>query len=246
MSIKYHDNTIYPQYGEDHTLTNNWDPDKDYGNEYVKIYFRIDTKGYDYPDFSFTEEDRAAFNKDIIKVFSSLGWACEQPKISGACQTWHKGKSNLYLHPDNFSGEVLKNEVKTIAEALENNNSFKLRWVDLYGTVYDITDEEYETILSEKDEEIRKDALEYCKTKRTTNFYYLDNIVSNLSDKFKLNRIGIDDGKHYGIGQTGKHITNIIYQLIEEGYIISAKNHNGILVRTLNKTEQKQKKLFIA
>ena len=246
MSIKYHDNTIYPQYGEDHTLTNNWDPNKDYENEYVNVYFRIDTKGYDYPDFSFTEEDRAAFNKDITKVFSLLGWTYEKPEISGACQTWHKGKSNLYLHPQNFSGEVLKNEVKTIAEALGNNNSFKLRWVDLYGTVYDITDEEYEAVLSKKDEEIRNAALEQCRTKRKTQFYYLDGVVKNLSDKFRLNRIGIDDGKHYGIGQTGKHITNIMYQLIEEGYIISARNNNGMLVRTLNKTEQKQKKLFIA
>lgn len=246
MSIKYHDNTIYPQYGEDHALANNWNPDKDYGNEYVNVYFRMDTKGYDYPDFSFTEEDRAAFNQNIIKVFSSLGWTCEEPKISGACQTWHKGKSNLYLHPQNFSGEVLKNEVKTIAEALEDNNSFKLRWVDLYETFYDITDEEYETILSEKNAEIRKVVLEKCRTKRKTQFYYVVDIIRRIADKFRVPRIGIDDGKHCGIGQTGKHITNIIYQLIEEGYLISAQNNNGMLVRTLNKTEQKQKKLFIA
>ena len=243
--IKYHDNTVYPQYGEDHTLANNWNPDKDYENEYVKVYFRVDAKGYDYPDFSFTEEDRTAFNKDITKVFSSLGWTCKEPKTNGSCQTYYKGKSHLYLHPQNFSGEVLKNEVKTIAEALENNNSFKLRWVDLYETVY-ITDEEYETILSERDKEIRKAALKQCKTKRKTQFYYLNDIVDNLSDKFRLSRIGIDDGKHYGIGQTGKHITNILYELIGEGYIVSVQNRNGILIRTLNKTEQKQKKLFIA
>ena len=244
--IKYHDNAIYPQYGEDHTLANNWDSNKDYGNEYVNVYFRVDAKGYDYPDFSFTEEDRAAFNKDITRVFSSLGWTCKEPKTNGSCQTCYKGKSHLYLHPQNFSGEVLKNEVKTITEALENNNSFKLRYVDLYETVYDITDEEYEDILSAKDEEIRKAALEQCSTKRKTQFYYLNGVVRNLSNKFRLSRIGIDDGKNCGIGQTGKHITNIIYQLIAEGYIISVQNNNGVLIRALNKTEQKQKKLFIA
>ena len=98
----------------------------------------------------------------------------------------------------------------------------------------------------QQDKEIRKAALEQCRTKRKTQFYYLDGVVKNLSDKFRLNRIGIDDGKHYGIGQTGKHITNILYELIGEGYLISAQNNNGMLVRTLNKTEQKQKKLFIA
>ena len=120
------------------------------------------------------------------------------------------------------------------------------RWVDLYETVYGITDEEYEDILSAKDEEIRKAALEQCSTKRKTQFYYLDGVVRNLSNKFRLSRIGIDDGENCGIGQTGKHITNIIYKLIKEGYIISAQNNNSMLIRALNKMEQKQKKLFIA
>lgn len=244
--ITYHDNTVYLQYGEDRALLNNWNPDKDYGNEYVKVYFRMDTKGYDYSNFSFTAEDRAAFDEDIVRVFSILGWVYEKPKTNGGCQTCHKGKSHLYLHPQNFSGEVMKNEVKTIAEALKNNNSFKLRYVDLYETVYDITDEEYEDILSAKDEEIRKAALEQCSTKRKTQFYYLDSVVRNLSNKFRLSRIGIDDGENCGIGQTGKHITNIIYKLIKEGYIISAQNNNGMLIRALNKMEQKQRKLFIA
>ena len=43
MSIKYHDNMNGVQYGEDHMLTDNWNPNMDYGNEYVRVYFRIDT-----------------------------------------------------------------------------------------------------------------------------------------------------------------------------------------------------------
>lgn len=246
MSIKYHDNTVYPQYGEDHKLTNNWNPDCDYGNEYVSVYFRIDAKGYDYPAFSFTEEDRTAFNTELAKIFNSLGWECEEEAYSGSCATWRNGKSHLYLHPQNFSGEVLKKEVKTIAEALENNTTFKLRWVDLYETVYNITDEEYEEILSTKDEEIKKEVLEQCKTKRRTQFYYIDGVVRNLSNKFRLTRIGDNDGRNYGIGQTGKHIIKVIEALIEEGYIIVTQNNNGTLIRTINKTEQKQRKLFVA
>lgn len=40
-NIKYHQNGVGREYGADHTLTNNWNPDADYGNEYVSVYFRI-------------------------------------------------------------------------------------------------------------------------------------------------------------------------------------------------------------
>lgn len=40
MSIEYHQYGLGNEYGEDHMLTNNWNPDLDYGNEYVKSVFR--------------------------------------------------------------------------------------------------------------------------------------------------------------------------------------------------------------
>lgn len=43
MSIKYHQYGLGYEYGEDHALTNNWNPDEDYGNEYSNVYFNIDT-----------------------------------------------------------------------------------------------------------------------------------------------------------------------------------------------------------
>ena len=75
MAIKYHQNGIGNEYGTDHQLTNNWNPDKDYGNEYVNVYFRMETRGYEYPSFSFTEEDRKAFDSELEEVFASLGWS---------------------------------------------------------------------------------------------------------------------------------------------------------------------------
>lgn len=246
MSIKYHDNTVYPKYGEDHKLLNNWNPDKDYGNEYVRVYFRMETNGYDYPDFSFNDDDRAAFNNDVKTIFTNMGWSCEAQKISGASQTWTNGKSHLYTHPQDFSGEVLKNEVKMIAEALESGKSFKLRWVDLYDTVYDITDEEYEEILSTKDDEIKRIILELCKTNRRNQFYHLDGAVKRVSDKVRLFRIGIDDGQNFGNGQTADHVRRIVDCLADDGYVVIAENRDGKLIRTINKTEQRQRKLFIA
>ena len=196
MDIKYHQNGIENEYRVDHQLTNNWNPDKDYGNEYVNIYFRMETKGYKYPSFSFTEENRKAFDSEIAEVFTFLGWKCEKEVYSGSCSTWYKGKQHLYLHPQDFSGEVLKNEVKQIAEALKKRNTFYLRWVDLYETVYDMTDQEYEEILSQKDEDIKKSLLENSKTTRTNKYYYAFDVARSLANKFRLSRIGDNDGNY--------------------------------------------------
>lgn len=38
MNIKYHEYRKGNEYGVDHTLTNNWNPDLDHGDEYVKVY----------------------------------------------------------------------------------------------------------------------------------------------------------------------------------------------------------------
>lgn len=149
-NIKYHDNTTGVQYGEDHMLTNNWNPDLDYGNEYVSVYFRVETKGYGYPDFCFSDADRKAFDKDIESVFGNLGWSCKEKAYRGTCATYDNGASHLYLHPQNFSGVILKNDVKKVAEALSSATAFSLRWVDLYETVYDMDDDTYYAILNEQ------------------------------------------------------------------------------------------------
>lgn len=240
MDIKYHQNGIGNEYGEDHQLTNNWNPDLDYGNEYVKVYFRMETKGYTYPSFSFTEEDRKAFDVDLLEVFTSLGWKCKKEAYSGSCSTWIKEKQHLYLHPQNFSGEVLKNEVKKIAEAIEKRNTFYLRWVDLYETVYDMTDQEYEDALSLKDEKIRNTILEKCKTTRTSKFYYIADVTRCFSDRFGIKQIGKEKCSGIVMG----HIEKIIETMIKEGYLVSARD--GKMIRTINKTEQKQRKLFVA
>lgn len=246
MSIKYHQNGIGNEYGADHQLTNNWNPDIDYENEYVNICFRMETKGYNYPSFRFTEEDRKAFDSELAEVFTSLGWKCEEEAYSGSCATWYKGKQHLYLHPQDFSGEVLKNEVKQIAEALEKRNSFYLRWVDLYETVYDMTDQEYEKFLFQKDEDIKKSVLESSKTTRRSKYFYAFDIARGLANKFRLSRIGDNDGRNYGTGQTINHILEVIQTLIKEGYLVSAVKNDTLLIRTINKTEQKQRKLFVA
>lgn len=236
--IKYHDNTIEPQYGSDHKLLDNWDADKKYPeNEYIQVYFRIETLSYDtgkYVGFSSAEE-RKAFYNESMKIFENMGWIEDGSYI-------RKGKQELYIHPQNISGKVLKNEVKKIAEALEKNNTFYLRWVDVYETIYDIPDEKYNEYLETKTDEVRKTLLSICKTNRRNQYRYSYEVIDHIGKRIMLHRI--DDKDYYMVsGQTKQFISNVIDKLITEWYIVAAQEKE--LIRTINKTEQKKLKLFV-
>lgn len=245
MSIKYHDNINGIQYGADHKLTNNWNPDCEYkDNEYCEVYFRIECPAYvqgEYPCNFDDDKDRILFRKEVREILEDLGWyflndySCEPTK----------GKSHLYIHPQNISGEILKKEVKQLAEVFENNQTFTLRWVDIYDTVFDITDEEYNTYLKTKNEEIKSLVLKNSVTTRTNKYFYISNIANSVANKIRLVRIGDNDGRNYGVGYTARYIIEVIDELIKEGYLIKAIQNGNVYVRTINKTEQKKLKLYI-
>lgn len=175
------------------------------------------------------------FTDDINRIFSSIGWKCEEPerKLSGVCATWRKGKSHLYMHPQQFSGEVLKNDIKEVAEALQSGTVFSLRWVDIRETVYDITDTEYREYLRSKEENIRADLYSNFGTTRRNKFYYTYEVVQHLLKKYGLKRIAIDNDK---VGN--EFIMNIISSMSKNELIATERNFE--FVRSLNKTEKKQ------
>ena len=141
MSIKYHQNGIGNEYGADGKLTDNWNPSADYGNEYVKVYIRINVSSYDCAaGFFNSETDRENFYTEASKLIKSFGiledcgYSVEHSK---------EKQAYLYVHPQNISGVIRKNDVKKVAEAFDNMENVSVRWVDLYATVYVMTDAEY-------------------------------------------------------------------------------------------------------
>lgn len=243
MGIKYHDNMNGVQYGEDHMLTNNWNPDLDYGNEYVSVYFRIDTPSYHYERGFDTTEDEVKWDIEIsnlIKSFGILedsGWKVEHSKEKCAY---------LYAHPQNISGVILKNDVKKVAEAISNMELSSIRWVDLYETVYAISDSEYEEYLNGKRKEILKALFENAITTRTTKYYSAFDVARSIAGMVGLNRLGLNDGKNCTGGQTIDYILKVSDEMIEEGYLKSFIKDECKYIRSLNKTEQKKLKLSIA
>lgn len=213
---------------------------------YVNAHFRIRTPSYD-PYRLWKDEDIDAFDAECNALFDRLGWTMTEPRRSGSCATVRKDKSNLYLHPQDFSGEVLKSEVVAVAEALSNAETFSLITVDLYETVYDMTDEAYFAYLDSQEERIRAEILKAAVTTRRTKFHRDYDVACHVAGIVRLRRIGEDDGRYGGAGKTANHILGIIDKLIGEGYLAAARSRSGSrLIRTINKTEQKKKKLYAA
>ena len=243
MSIKYHQYGIGNEYGEDHTLTNNWNPDMDYGNEYVKVYFNIDTPTYDYKNGWKTTEEKERWEKEATNLIAFLGiledcgYEVENRKEKCAY---------LYAHPHQISGVILKNDVKKVAEAIGNMELSSILWVDLRETVYAISDSEYQEYLNGRKDEIRKALFENSATTRTSKYYVAFDIARYIAGMIRLYRLGLNDGKNYGSGQTIEYILSVADEMIAEGYLKCFEDNGIKYIRSLNKTEQKQSKLKIS
>ena len=243
MSILYHDNMNGVQYGEDHMLTDNWNPDMDYGNEYVRVYFRIDTPSYHYERGFSSTEDRDSWDTEASNLISSFGIM----EDSGYKVDNGKEKcAYLYAHPQNISGVILKNDVQKIAEAISNMKLSSIRWVDLYETVYVISDNEYNEYLDGRKDEIRKALFEKSATTRANKYCAAFDVARNIAGMVRLNRLGLNDGKNYGSGQTIEYILSVADEMIAEGYLKYFEQNGQKYIRSLNKTEQKKSKLKIA
>ena len=238
-NIKYHQHGIGNEYDEDHSLTNNWDPNRDYGKEYVRVYFHIHTDRFNYRNGYFENtQDRDEWNEEASNLIKSLGiledcgFRVEQMKEKCAY---------LYAHPSNFSGVVLKNDVKRIAQAISQMKLSDIRWVALHETVYVLTDDEYAYYLDTKLDAIRKDSLEGAVTTRTTKYCSAFDVARNVASHVRLPRLGLSDGRNGGTGQTVEYVLTTINRMIEEGSLKEFVQNGTQYIRSLNKTELRLK-----
>lgn len=118
MGIKYHQYGCGNDYGDDHYLTDNWNPDYDYGSQYVEVYFNINTPSYmhdkDPSAFGFASDEArdewyAAASKVIASfdILEDSGYNVENSA---------EKRAYLYPHPQQISGVILKNDVRKVAE----------------------------------------------------------------------------------------------------------------------------------
>lgn len=242
--IKYHewrkdpDEYVYNPDTGLRELTDNWNPDTDYGNEYVNVYFDINTNGFNCMNGSFeNKQDREQWRAEANKIIAEFGY------INGIEYDTQQSenKAHLYPHPQQISGIIPKNDVKKVAERIAQSEIITIRWVDLHETVYIISDDEYEEYLNSKNEQMQEDLFKKCGTTRKNLFYNPYDVARSLSEKFRLWRLGIEDGRHGGMGRTANHILKVIDKMVEDGLLVSMEKDGKKYIRSLNKTEQRKK-----
>lgn len=237
MAIKYHDNTApgYP-YGPDGCLLDNWDAEKEYGDEYCAVHFRVESKYYDsmhqcWKDNPTWHEDSPARNRFDKQAKEVL----ERFEIQEGTGVKWEGfpMEHLYIHPQDVSGTVAKNKVRKIAEALDAMDDVSICWVDVYEDISPMSEEAYLAHLESKRNEIVEKLLETYKTKRR-NLYIVPNtldlpehrVIAQYHIPRRCARRSKDD-------ETGhKFIDEIFKELVEAGKIISAETRKGLGYRT--------------
>ena len=89
---------------------------------YRKVYLRI--KCHEYDSFSTRGTDLTAFKTESRRLFQDLGWTLHAGG-KGVCDTVTKGRQDLYLHPQSFSGVLDEADIPLLREQLARAQSFQ-------------------------------------------------------------------------------------------------------------------------
>ena len=236
--MKYHDNTIRPEYDENGQLANNWDPDRDFPeNSYIRAYFRIETKGFSQYGYFENPADREAFYAEMEELFARFS-VYEGIGLKAA----EKGVlTHLHIHPNELTGVVRQADVKPIAEALNGCETVSCRWVDLYEEAFDMTEEAFLARLEEQKQAIKADLAAMYETKRK-NLLIVPSGFSGpeytLSKKYHITRTKYpdhDDGPCYSF------MVKVREEMVSEGLLAQGKTKYGTGYRTVKQTAKARK-----
>lgn len=228
--IKYHDNMRGEQYGPDHMLTNNWNskgPFRD--DEYINVFFRLDVDSYVWSGgyWSFSgETERDSFYEKIRNVLNSFG--IMEETYSYIREKELPPMESLHIHPQDISGTIRKSYVEPIAEALDAVDGVHVRWVDLYGDVSPMTNEEYKIVLDSMRSEIEGKLLEVFKTKRR-NLYITDGGIEKVASQYETLRREHKNGYDYYVQN---YVGGVVQELVADGKLIQADTKGGVGYRT--------------
>lgn len=201
---------------------------------YRNVYFRIRSpyihdKGW--PSGS----TKAAFQEEIRSLLQSDGWTIQPATIGGACDSAVKGEQDLYLHPMNFSGVILEDEIPHLEQLFVQAKSFCCCHTDHYEEYLDLSDEAYRSLLESKRAEITAEILKRCRTKRR-NLFVTDPVALTVAKQFAIYRLSDKEKNGTVINQ---FVSQIVTDLLAEGRLIAAKTKYGTGLRTATEKERR-------
>lgn len=203
---------------------------------YRETYFRI-RSGYIFDQGWLTDQDELEFKKEARRLFQEAGWTLHAEKWhSGHSDTVTKDQQELYLHPMNFSGVVLEEEIPQLEALLSQAKTFHCYAVDRYAEYLDLNDEEYWALLESRREEIETAVMDLYRTKRK-NLFITGVTGLDIAEKYSVKRVCDKNGRK---NKAYLFVTGLIEQLIKEGRLVTADTKRGQGIRTATKEELKR------
>lgn len=199
---------------------------------YRKVYFRIKSSyihDKDWPDSG----TKSAFQEETRSLFQSNGWYIQPGTQNGACDTAVKGQQDLYLHPMNFSGVILEDEIPRLEKLFEQAGSFFCYHTNRYEEYLNLSDDAYRLLLESMRADITDEILKQCRTKRK-NLFVVDPVALNVAGKFAVCRLS--DRERNGT-VINLFVSQIVAELVSDGRLISAKTKYGEGLRTATEAE---------
>ena len=109
---------------------------------YQKVYFYIDST-YEWGKGFPNRTARIAFHEEAKRIFRCAGWEIIPGNSSAESDTAVKGKQSLYLHPMEFTGVILAEEIAAVRNALRSARNFRLRNIGQFEMYQDMSDKDY-------------------------------------------------------------------------------------------------------
>lgn len=189
-------------------------------NNYCHISFSIHTQCYygNGMQIGFQNEaERENFYGEIKKLFESKNWT-----VKGYCEV-QKGKSLLYIHPQQITGEVFQDFIPEIVSILNSATMSKLQGYSIGETIYDLSADQEMIHLAKHTVEIKERLLNFCKVSRKNHYKILDFWVrKEICRPFIIPALDEREENKAII----KFVETILNELIKSGEVIQ-KNLNG-------------------
>ena len=209
---------------------------------YRHCYFRIE------PNYVSLKPERTNdLLKEIVELFEQKGWKSLHEYGIGTCPEIQKGKSVLYVHPQSLSGDVDMKLIDEIEETLKDGVRFEFCKTDMYGEVFEWTDEQYMDYLNQNKEEIIEDLLKDFKTDRKNKVILPDfsfGPIRNICDRYSRRRIGTS-----GIKTSSNLDWNYVYdqftKLVSSGKLFVGETNRGRGFRTASPKETARVQKFL-
>lgn len=201
---------------------------------YHHTYFRIES-GYKWGE-GMSHEAFEAFISEIILLFARAKWTVA-PVSVGDCVDVIKGKTKLYVHPQEVSGACEDSLIPEVEAILAKGKTFSHYRTDTFGELFDLEGETLSAAYHTKDEETKRLICKFFSKPRDKRTVRMD--LFELSEKVKIPTLKEYLGR-YSDDTADRYIKEVFDSLVEEGRIISV----GDLVMRKKDTDKQEESIF--